>query len=202
MIISVSGKIGSGKDTIAKLIQEMYPEQNWINKKWAGKLKEVASLISGIPIEKFEDQEFKQTYMSSEWDKYLPNVDRPERMTVRDFLQILGTEAMREGLHRNTWVNALLADYKPIQIIDNEGIGRSVYPNWIITDTRFPNELHAVRQTGLVCTIKVVRDQQTDIGATHSSETALDYVSDWDMVIENNGTIEDLKSQLSQIIFW
>jgi hypothetical protein len=159
-------------------------------------------LISGIPIEKFEDQEFKQTYMSSEWDTYLPNVDRPERMTVRDFLQILGTEAMREGLHRNTWINALLADYKPTQIIDNEGIVRHIYPNWIITDTRFPNELHAVRQTGLVCTIKIVRDQQTDIGAMHLSETALDYVSDWDMIIENNGTIEDLKSQLSHIVFW
>jgi hypothetical protein len=180
----------------------MYPEQNWVNKKWAGKLKEVASLISGIPVEKFEDQEFKQTYMGPEWDKYLPNIDRPERMTVRDYLQILGTEAMRDGLHTNTWVNALLADYKHTTVFDNEGIARAVYPNWIITDTRFPNELHAVRQTGLACVIKVERKQLTDVGATHSSETALDHITDWDYVIDNNGSIEDLKRQLSEIIFW
>jgi hypothetical protein len=202
MIISISGKIGSGKDTIAKLYQEMYPEYNWINKKWAGKLKDVAEIISGIPKEKFEDQEFKKTNMGIEWATWYPNIDRPELMTVRDFLQILGTEAMREGLHKNTWVNALLADYKAYNVSTDED-GNVTYrmPHWLITDTRFPNELAAVREKGGIA-IKVVRDNTTDIGATHSSETALDHITNWNYVIDNNGSIEDLKQQLSRIILW
>lgn len=202
MIISVSGKIGSGKDTIAKLYQEMYPENNWVIKKWAGKLKDVAEIISGIPKEKFEDQEFKKTYMGIEWATWHPNIDRPEYMTVRDFLQILGTEALRDGLHKNTWVNALLADYKAYNVsTDEDGNVTYQMPQWIITDTRFPNELAAVKEKGGI-TIKVVRDNTTDIGAMHSSETALDHVTDWDYVIDNNGSLEDLKQQLSEIIFW
>jgi hypothetical protein len=123
-------------------------------------------------------------------------------MTVRDFLQILGTEAMREGLHKNTWVNALLADYKAYNVSTDE-VGNVTYrmPHWLITDTRFPNELAAVREKGGIA-IKVVRDNTTDIGATHSSETALDHITNWNYVIDNNGSIEDLKQQLSRIILW
>ena len=202
MIISISGKIGSGKDTAARLLQEMMPEMNWENKKWAGKLKDVAEIISGIPKEKFEDQEFKKTNMGIEWATWHPNIDRPEYMTVRDFLQILGTEALREGLHKNTWVNALLADYKAYNVsTDEDGNVKYRMPHWLITDTRFPNELAAVREKGGIA-IKVVRDNTTDIGATHSSETALDHITDWDYVIDNNGSLEDLKRQLSEIIIW
>lgn len=202
MIISISGKIGSGKDTAARLLQEMMPEMNWENKKWAGKLKDVAEIISGIPKEKFEDQEFKKTNMGIEWATWYPNIDRPEYMTVRDFLQILGTEALREGLHKNTWVNALLADYKAYNVGTDED-GNTTYrmPHWIITDTRFPNELAAVKEKGGI-TVKIVRNGTTDIGATHSSETALDHVTNWDYVIDNNGSLEDLKRQLSEIIIW
>jgi hypothetical protein len=75
-------------------------------KKFAGKLKQIASLLTGIPVEKFEDQEFKKLDMNPEWG-----------MTYREFLQNLGTEAMRDGLHTNVWVNALFADYVPISDI-------------------------------------------------------------------------------------
>lgn len=201
MIISISGKIGSGKDTAARLLQEMMPEMNWINKKWAGKLKDVAEIISGIPKEKFEDQEFKKTLMGIEWATWHPNIDRPEYMTVRDFLQLLGTEALRDGLHKNTWVNALLADYKEETFVDNEGLTRYRHPHWIITDTRFPNELAAVKEKHGI-TVKIVRDGITNVGATHASETALDHITDWDYVIDNNGSLEDLKRQLSEIIIW
>jgi hypothetical protein len=109
---------------------------------------------------------------------------------------------MREGLHKNTWVNALLADYKAYNVSTDED-GNVTYrmPHWLITDTRFPNELAAVREKGGIA-IKVVRDNTTDIGATHSSETALDHITNWNYVIDNNGSIEDLKQQLSRIILW
>ena len=66
MIISISGKIGSGKDTVAEIIKQMSFDKPWEIKKWAGKLKEVATILTGIPVEKFEDQEFKQTFNPKE----------------------------------------------------------------------------------------------------------------------------------------
>lgn len=193
MIISVSGKIGSGKDTIAGLIQSIDYSRQWEVKKWAGKLKEVATLITGIPMEKWEDQEFKKTDLGPEWG-----------MTVRDLLQKLGTDAMRNGLHTNTWVNALMSEYVATTI--TTGINewdfweQDVLPNWIITDTRFPNEVEAIKKrNGLL--IKVVRDSGNNVGTTHISETALDDYNDWDYIIDNNGSIVDLRNKIKDILY-
>lgn len=175
-IISISGKIGSGKDTVASIIQELDPAGDWAVKKFAGKVKQVAKLLTGVPLWKFEDQEFKQQYMGPEWD-----------MTYREFLQKIGTDAMREGLHKNTWVNSLFAEYT----IDN--------PNWIITDTRFPNELDAVKEYGGL-TIKIVRNTNNTIGNQHASETALDHITNWDYVIDNNESVNSLKESIKQIL--
>ena len=123
-------------------------------------------------------------------------------MTYRQFLQELGTEAMREGLHTNVWVNALFADYK-YEIHRSEVstraagfIDQHVYPNWIITDMRFPNEMEAVELREGV-TIKVVRPG-TAVG-THPSEIALDDAY-FDHVISNDGTIEDLIEKVRQVL--
>jgi len=108
----------------------------------AGKLKQIASILTGIPIEKFEDQEFKKTKLGPEWN-----------MTVREFLQRLGTDAMRNGLHTNVWANAFWVDYfrhpKNGEHIINKtsnpiNVGKC--PNWIITDVRFPNEAQSVKE--------------------------------------------------------
>ena len=120
-IISITGKIGSGKDTAAEIIKELAPEYGWEIKKFAGKLKTVASILTNIPVEKFEDQEFKKTFLSKEWSYWTPD-EEVKDMSVRELLQLLGTEAMRNGLHPNTWVNALWSDYTDKS-------------NWIITDT-------------------------------------------------------------------
>jgi hypothetical protein len=181
-IISISGKIGSGKDTIADIIMQYTPYHRWQVKKFAGKLKDIAEILTGVPKINFEDQEFKQQDMGPEWG-----------MTYRDLLQKLGTEAMRSGLHKNVWVNALFADYQ-FNIEEDEQI-----PYWIITDSRFPNELAAVKKHNGIA-IKVIRDSGNTIGTTHTSETALDDYTEWDYVINNNGTLEELKTQVLSIL--
>ena len=206
MIISISGKIGSGKDTAAAIIMELANDKQWEVKKWAGKLKEVASLLTGIPKEKFEDQEFKKTNLSSEWNKpvYLKGeLVSSEPMTVRDLLQLLGTEAMRNGLHTDTWVNALMSEYKTSNGVDTkeEGDGDGVVADkfWIITDTRFPNELAAVIRHEAI-TIKIVRNSGNNVGITHSSEQALDHYENWNYVVDNDGTIDDLRTKIFNIL--
>src|SRR6187549_2106853 len=119
MIIGISGYIGSGKDTIGSIIQAEAVE-DWEIKKFAGKLKQIASLLTGIPVQKFEDQEFKKTYLGEEWSIFEPSgpltnspfvAGEMKLMSIRTFLQRLGTEGIRTGVHTNAWVNALFADY-------------------------------------------------------------------------------------------
>ena len=209
MIIAINGKIGVGKDTVGKIIQyltlgEEFSKTNadiladlayngycankskFEIKKFAGKLKTIGSLLTGIPVEMFEDQEFKKQYMPEQWDYLMttssyggkPEISAigsfvsahttREQMTYREFLQKLGTEAMREGLHTNVWVNALFADYKAqpnkevAEFLAAEGLplsmnGKMDDPKWIITDMRFPNEMEAVVEKGGI-TIRVVRE--------------------------------------------
>lgn len=87
--------------------------------------------------------------------------------TPRMLLQQIGTHLFRNQLHTNCWVNATMADYKLIpdkSITILEWKGKSnfnqkeafqemypcnhIYPNWIITDVRFPNEANAVKERG------------------------------------------------------
>jgi hypothetical protein len=196
MIIGINGYAGSGKDTVGTIIQYLqttpsnvsledvldFPlthqwwleeASGWEVKKWAGKLKAIASMLTGIDQEKFEDQEFKKKYLGSQWAEAGYDEDRKmhslKPMTVRDFLQRLGTDAVRNGLHTNAWVNALMADYKKIDYNDDE---QPEYPNWIITDTRFPNEAQAIKDAGGLV-IRVDRPGVKPIN-DHPSEVGLD----------------------------
>jgi hypothetical protein len=208
MIISITGKIGSGKDTVAQIIQECTPYHKWEVKKWAGKLKVIAELITGIPKEKFEDQDFKYTNLPECWDRQVQSgrYKTTQSMSVRDLLQLLGTEAMRNGLHENVWVNALMSEYKfthyAVGALDTELTDdMGMYPNWIISDTRFPNELAAARTKNAI-TIKVHRpgSKSDEKQAQHASETALDNVTDWDYVISNDGDLSDLRLKVYEIL--
>ena len=210
MIIGINGRINSGKDTVGNLIKDINCENNWEIKKFARKLKETASLLTGIPVEKFEDQEFKKTFLDVHWNKEIfenkTSLDKDNKaynksiikpMTVRELLQILGTDALRNNLHPDTWVNALMCDYIPYSI--NSGDYKKYESNWIITDLRFPNEMQAVKANGGI-TIKVIRPNDKDIPLDlHPSETALDD-AEFDYEIVNDGTIEDLRDKVEGII--
>ena len=262
MLIGISGKMGSGKNLVCTIIQGLtaakkhnienpsfewikkyYINSIWEQKAFAGKLKQTASLLTGIPVEKFEDQEFKNKELPEEWDKfafYRENTRKPLRvysskeeankdieifkggkveilkMTPRLLLQIIGTECIRDKVHPNAWVNALFADYK-YEIHRSEVptraagfIDQHVYPNWIITDMRFPNELEAVKSRGGI-TIRVNRPydslnqdslfslQKQQETNNHPSETALDD-AEFDYTIENDSSIEDLIHTVSLIL--
>jgi len=85
--------------------------------------------------------------------------------------------------------------------IEDESI--QFYPQWIVTDTRFPNELEAIKsRNGL--TIRVKRDFESPtvedgIKPLHESETALDN-STFDYEIDNSGTLEELVEKVKEIL--
>ena len=226
MIIGISGYSGCGKDLVGAIIQNLsaFPNDNissivkmieqdyssngqWQIKKWAGKLKEVASMLTGIPVKKFEDQEFKKTYLGPEWatlrmkpgkrqNGIFPKlIDmEPVPMTVRDFLQKLGTDGLRDNLHKNVWVNALMADYEGMYDLDTD---KTTYPNWVITDTRFPNEAQAIQQANGII-IRVERPGVKPIN-NHPSEVSLDNWN-FDHTIINDGSVKDLVKKVKQVL--
>jgi hypothetical protein len=216
MIIGISGYSGSGKDTAGIIIQylkagtklplkdivkkpqdhEWWLEERsgWEVKKWAGKLKTIASILTGIPVENFEDQEFKKTLLGPEWGTVtdiplnsipvFADIQFNSLMSVRDFLQKLGTDAIRDGLHENTWVNATLVDY-------------TTESDWIITDTRFPNEAEAIKKAGGII-IRIERPGVKPVNP-HPSETSLDKWK-FDHTIINDGSLTDLTKKIKKVL--
>lgn len=215
-LISISGSAGHGKDTVAKIIQwllrgsglgsipleDIAKDSRHLDaflldssgfeiKKFAGKLKEIASILTGVPIHKWEDQEFKNEKMPEDWG-----------MTYREFLQRLGTEAMRDGLHKDIWVNSLFSDYRPQKLSEYNP------SRWIITDTRFPNEFKAIKERGGLM-LKVVRTEKDSAGnrvlsnhirsEIHSSETALEGY-EFDHIIFNDDGILELAHKVKNVL--
>lgn len=171
--------MGSGKDTVCSMIQYQLSSFNgksfkgwsnermrrmaiidskWENKKFAYKLKLITSILTGIPTNKFEDSEFKNSLLGTEWG-----------ITAREFLQRLGTDAIRDWLHKETWVNALWSDY-------NDSC------KWIITDTRFKNEIESVKKMKGI-SLRLTKNSNKQ--ANHKSETSLDSYN-FDYIIDND----------------
>lgn len=146
-------------------------------------------------------------------------------LTPRLLLQLLGTECGRQIIHPNIWCNSLMSKYKsrkatliskdcPRQDIyslteEDEiiyGTIGELYPKWIITDVRFPNEADAIRERGgIIIRVNRKHGYNTPDGKWkempinyHESETALDNY-DFDYVIENDTTIAELKEKVKSI---
>jgi hypothetical protein len=207
-IIAISGHMGSGKDTVGRLIQYAnldchvpvslqdivlnqngayyYVDSNsrWKIKKFAGKLKEICSLLINQPVSKFENREFKDEELGPEWD-YLDSGGALNKMTIRKFMQRLGTDACRDVFHPNIWVNALMADYVPYTARGSSY--EEIEERWIITDCRFINEATEIKKRG--GHIIRVNRESPDQQEPHASETELDNW-DFDYVINNNNNTD------------
>lgn len=197
----------TNRDT--SVIQRIDKYGGWKIKKFAEPLKRIASILTGIPVEDFEKQEIKNSYLPECWDKWLGFVQGEnhwEKITIRRFLQELGTDAIRNNLHPDSWINAAFANYKPeyiptvVATYEQPDIadGYLKFPKWIFTDTRFPNECEAIKNRGGVV-IRIVRDDDNYTESKHESETAL---MNWkyDYVLSNNGSLDELVENTKQML--
>lgn len=133
MLIGICGLIGSGKDTIANHLVSNYSYERY---SWAMPLKDITAQLFGWDREMLEgttpEQRIQREQVDPWWDK---NLDKYKLWSPRYALQFLGTEVMRNCVHKDIWV---LAGMKRIE-------GK---PNVVIPDTRFPNEVEAIRKMG------------------------------------------------------
>jgi hypothetical protein len=227
-------------------LEEDYSYGNkWQIKKFAYAVKQICSILTGITVKDFEKEEIKSSILGEEWRYYEDGVE--QYYTTRSLLQRVGTDAMRDVIHPDVWVNALMKDYRPLSkepsrhsVFGNYSCTCSkcnrrfgsywkhqslceecynlldiTYPNWIITDVRFPNEAKAIKDRDGIL-IRVNReDARKFIVSTgieglekltqmlpkeHESETALDNYDKFDYVIENDSDIPSLIEKVKEML--
>lgn len=200
MLIGISGKKGSGKDTLAKAfmikksceisfftkrlpknnsyledftVDELEDYSGWKIKKFATALKDICEIVSG---ENFHSDDIKLNTF-----KHLKSGG--VSISNREALQYIGTDLFRNSFP-NIWVDTLLKDYKETS-------------NWIVTDVRFLNEAEAIKKLGGTL-IRIERQQEKDSASEHISETELDnYVFDY--TINNDSDYINLYKQILNI---
>jgi hypothetical protein len=171
-IIGITGKAGSGKDTVAAMLLKAIPDAE--RHGFADAVKELAEAIdplieSGKRLSDFLDNPYG-------WDSAKKH---PE---VRRLLQRIGTEGGRGVFGENVWIDLLGNRWA-------EDV-----PFLIIPDVRFANEAG-------VCdvVIRVVRPDAPDLGvnAAHASETT---PIKEDYTLYNYGTLDQLEDAVAELI--
>lgn len=177
IIIGISGKKGSGKDTFALLLEDLFRKQEIkvITKAFADKLKQCCAIISG----QFEWIFYNQDAKNKKAGPFL-------NITNRELMQKFGD--LTRQLDPDIWVKLTLeSEYKIAPDI------------LIITDVRFKNEAKAIKnRDGILIRMESDRSKED----THKSETDLDYYNNFDLVINNNigVSIKELQAKAKDTI--
>lgn len=168
----IAGKARNGKDTTADIIRDYYEEQGkkTCNNSYAYYMKDYAKRITG-------------------WDG-------SEENKPREFLQQFGTNLVRNRIDNELFVNRMLEDLKIFEYF---------YDVVTISDGRLPIELDTIREQVNNVTIIRVNRPNFDNGLTeeqksHITETGLDDYANYDYVLSNDGTIEDLENKIIELI--
>lgn len=149
MIIGVSGKIGSGKDTVGSIIQYLYYEHSDINidnklsykefvktdrtnnilissvvpeiKKYADKLKDIVCILLSCTREQLEDREFKENLLGEEWWYYIHPING-------DMIPYINSDS----LYNETSTLIKLTPRLLLQLIGTECGRQIIHPNiWV-----------------------------------------------------------------------
>lgn len=141
MIIGICGFQGSGKDTIADYLCNIY---GFKRDSFAATLKDAVAAVFGWNRELLEGRTRESRAWREQVDVWWANRLNMPGLTPRLVLQLWGTEVARKAFHDDTWIASL------------ENKLARAHNDIVITDVRFPNEIRAVRDAGGIV-IRVVR---------------------------------------------
>ena len=203
MIIGICGFIGSGKDTVADYLVNFH---EFRRESFASTLKDAVASVFGWDRTMLEGR----TKEAREWREqvdpwWAAKLDMPT-LTPRWVLQYWGTEVCRKAFHDDIWIASL------------ENKLRNSRDNIVISDCRFPNEIESLKRAGgnIIWVQRgtlpdwysdaVSANQGNNVGLNamkmrkiHASEWAW-LGSDFDVVVDNNGSIDDLYRQSASLV--
>jgi hypothetical protein len=229
-------KIGSYYYPIDIFIDELKVDKNlfenstWQIKKFAYALKQICSILTGIPVEDFEKDEIKNSYWNPSNGKIFKANEVPSDgivvnsvdsykyqilenkldnvyILIRLILQYEGTDVGRMYRGDNCWVNALMSQYKLIaNQYKGDGLGNPI----IETKTEiYPNwiitDVRFENEANAIknkngILIRINRNNYSSNVPEHISETALDNFK-FDYVINNEtGNFEKLVNDVKEIM--
>lgn len=194
MILSISGQKGVGKSTIASMFVDKY---KFTELTFAQPLKRAISVAFSVSLHSLEVQDEKErifderSVSESELDVFLDvldgyrSINKDERRrchlvkvkykTLRELMQLLGTDVIRKQVCDNFWINILI-----------DRVSASESTNIVVTDARFPNERKALKSLQAQLML-VKRGVVKNDG--HLSENMLGLEPDYDVVVDNSGVL-------------
>lgn len=193
MIITLIGRKGSGKDTVASLLCKKYEEDGVeppAMLSFARPMKEILVELFGYPdISYFDSHELKENVHSDILPEFSP----------RQLMEWFGN-SIRTKFGATFWLNKLLNDISKLD--ENKTV--------IITDCRFPHEAHGLK-TKFGNRVKFVyinanerigplpenaADSEKAVGETIRSLI----VSNMNFsIVDNNGELNGLKGELNEL---
>ena len=209
MIIGICGFISAGKDTVADYLVNYH---QFRRESFANSLKDAVAYVFGWDRTMLEGR----TKAAREWREqvdpwWAERLNMPH-LTPRWVLQYWGTEVCRKSFHDDIWIASL------------ENKLRNSTDDIVISDCRFPNEIKSIKDAGGIV-IRVVRGAEPDwynaavsvnrgedLNITwalskgilekaniHASETAW-VGTEFDVILDNNGSIDELYDQIKNIL--
>lgn len=201
--IALVGSIGSGKDTVTKVLVEEY---GYIQESFAASLKDVCSAIFNWPRDLLEGKTQYSRHWREQPDQWWAEKLQIPEFTPRWALKHIGTEVLRNNFDKNVWIHSL------------ENRLCHTNKNIIVSDARFKNEIQALQAMNALV-VEVQRYPKPDwwehaviasSSDTHTeSHEVLDslgvHESEWawasttpDLIIHNTGTLDYLKNQVEE----
>lgn len=193
-IIAICGFQGSGKDTIADYLIKNH---GYVKLSFAGAVKDIASIIFGWDREMLEGSTQESRQEREIVDKWWAEALQIPNLSPRYVLQYFGTDLFRNHFHQDIW----------LKIVEKK---LNLYPNVVITDCRFPNEIKLVKSYGA----KLINVQRSmpewfndyvngidceDAKNLHPSETS--WIREkMDFVIKNDQTVEQLNEKIEHLL--
>lgn len=168
--IAFGYKARSGKDTAAEYLRGQYGGEIFKFAQPIYDIMKAAHAIAGI--DSFKDTKFL-TWVGTDWGR---------------------------SINKDLWVNHCIDRINATQKRGCYMSGEPFVDNFYVTDMRFPNEAQALKDNGFML-VRIDRNNRpSENRAVHESENAMNDFKDWDMIIDNNGHLEDFYEQLQKLV--
>lgn len=222
MIIGIAGKAGTGKDTVAGLIQKLRPNVQLVS--LAGPIKEFAKRVFEFSDEQLYGPSEYRDAVDSRYD-HLNDAEQSTRTEFAAYDRMLdhsdkfASDAFGRVEHVTLiedWFESLEPPITPRHVLQTLGteVGRAINPDvWVdhmlektrdpdvlyaCTDVRFENEMRAIRKAGQLWWLTRPGAGLKGEAGVHPSERDLDRLDLCEelapVAYHNDGSLEDLEN--------